>query len=300
MNEKERFLMKKMEFTMKNEMKRCGVENQRSGFTLIELLVVISIIALLLSISMPALRAARMQARQLLCATNMRALGLGIVIYGDQNDGHLPMNVYQEKETRRDRSSPWASYFIGMYAASVADGTPQERWDNMVNGTGGTGGWVGNLGYLFKEGLLDGGIEELAYCPSNKSVSFSFQTYGGATNFPSSEDGTIRCSYSYLPQHKSRKHPAPIMADFPDAAYKISNLDSRRSMVLDVLHEPDNMYHSRGSIFGVNMLMGDTSVSFKIDSDDIIGDYYEQLGEGLLTSSNPVPWRDVIRQFERK
>ena len=291
-----KFALKSQKEKARREGFRCGVENQRSGFTLIELLVVISILALLLSIMVPALGTAKKRAMQLVCATNMRALGQGIVIYSDQNDGHLPMNIYQEKETRRDRSSPWASYYIGMYAASVAAGTPEERWDNMMNGPG----WVGNLGYLFAEGVLEGGIEELAYCPSNKSVSFSFQTYGGATNFPSSEDGTIRCSYSYLPQHKSRKHPAPIMADFPDAAYKISNLDSRRSMVLDVLHEPDNMYHSRGSIFGVNMLMGDTSVSFKLDSDDIIGDYYEQLGVGLVNSQNPVPWRDVIRQFERK
>jgi len=275
-------------------------QKNKSGFTLVELLVVISIIALLVSILMPALGSARKQAMQLVCATNLRSLGQGIVMYSDENDGRLPMNFYQDLDTRRDGSNPWGSYFLGSYAASVADGSSEERWDNMMNFD--DGGWVYNLGHLFAEGLLEGGIE-VAYCPSNTSVSFSYKAYGGDSDFPrgvSSTSRRIRSSYSYLPQHKSRKHPAPIMADFPDVAYKISNLDSGRSMISDLLHDPANMYHGRGGIFGVNMLMGDTSVHFKLDTDDIIGDHYERMDVGLVHSTTPIPWRDVIRQLEWK
>ena len=41
---------------------------ERSGFTLIELLVVIAVIALLLAILMPALRAAKGQAQMAACS----------------------------------------------------------------------------------------------------------------------------------------------------------------------------------------------------------------------------------------
>ncbi len=50
---------------------------RKGGFTLIELLVVIAVIALLMSILVPALQRARKQARKLLCATNMHDWGIG-------------------------------------------------------------------------------------------------------------------------------------------------------------------------------------------------------------------------------
>ena len=55
------------------------------GFTLIELLVVISIIALLISILMPALNTARQQATGAVCLSNQRTLILTWVMYADEN-----------------------------------------------------------------------------------------------------------------------------------------------------------------------------------------------------------------------
>jgi len=49
---------------------------EKPGFTLVELLVVISIIALLLSILMPALNVAREKGRTIVCGSNSRSLGL--------------------------------------------------------------------------------------------------------------------------------------------------------------------------------------------------------------------------------
>lgn len=61
------------------------------GFTLIELLVVISIIALLIAILLPALGAAREQAKRVLCAARLSQLHLGSSIYANDNDDWLPL-----------------------------------------------------------------------------------------------------------------------------------------------------------------------------------------------------------------
>ncbi len=63
------------------------------GFTLIELLVVVSIIALLVSILMPALSKAREQARRAVCSSNMHSLGSVVNMYALDYNGKLWQQV---------------------------------------------------------------------------------------------------------------------------------------------------------------------------------------------------------------
>ena len=60
------------------------------GFTLVELLIVIGIIALLISILLPALAKARSAAQEAVCMSNLRQWGIGYAMYTDQNHGSLP------------------------------------------------------------------------------------------------------------------------------------------------------------------------------------------------------------------
>jgi prepilin-type N-terminal cleavage/methylation domain-containing protein/prepilin-type processing-associated H-X9-DG protein len=62
----------------------------RSAFTLVELLVVIGIIALLISILLPALSKANEQGKRIKCASNVRSFCTQLIIYSNSNRGRLP------------------------------------------------------------------------------------------------------------------------------------------------------------------------------------------------------------------
>jgi prepilin-type N-terminal cleavage/methylation domain-containing protein len=62
----------------------------RPGFTLVELLVVVGIIAILISILLPALSRAKDKARQVSCASNERQLYMLCMMFAQDHGGHLP------------------------------------------------------------------------------------------------------------------------------------------------------------------------------------------------------------------
>lgn len=64
----------------------------RRGFTLIELLVVVAIIALLITILLPALSSARERARFTYCLANLKGLATATIINAHENGGTFPLN----------------------------------------------------------------------------------------------------------------------------------------------------------------------------------------------------------------
>ncbi len=102
-----------------------GRRRGQRGFTLIELLVVISIIALLVSILIPALSSARQMAEQTACASNIKQLGTATHEYLSENDGTFPVNSLL---------FPHPAYYAPYApAATPADAALAAFWDNSNN-----------------------------------------------------------------------------------------------------------------------------------------------------------------------
>lgn len=119
---------------------------RRRGFSLLDVLVSISIIAVLISLILPSLSKVNETARRMVCQSNVRQIGIGVLMYADDFRGHLPPSQFIGNGLDRSDAKQ------NMDTLRVGDAEP------------GVPSWDG-LGVLFQHDYIN--APKVFYCPSH-------------------------------------------------------------------------------------------------------------------------------------
>ena len=168
---------------------RSSVRQSPTAFTLVELLVVIGIIALLISILLPALSKARESANQIKCSAQQKQIILAMILHANDHKGYMPMaGLLWTPGNATDPKS--------------VDDAKMEKYEYIGTGTtmhmASTGAGVGkymnqDLDFTstdtLQKSMLSGVVRKVFACPSDKEGG----RYGATVN----NGGSFWSSYAF-------------------------------------------------------------------------------------------------------
>jgi len=198
--------------------------SDRSAFTLVDLLVSMAVIAVLIGLISPTLGHIQDAARKVVCASNLRQIGLTLSMYRDDHDGFFPA-ARAEPGRAADQVDPQLAH----------TGEHPDSWSGF--------GWLVGTGYL--------STPQVFYCPAHTG-DITSEAYADAWMML---DQPIRTNYAYRaelvpsgdildrPQSFAEaRSPSSILAS--DAFSNINEINhasgfNTLSLGLDVAWRPD-------------------------------------------------------------
>ena len=220
----------------------------RSGFTLVDVLATISVIAVLIGLLVPGLAGVTESARRVTCQSNVRQIGLALVMYTNDYHGQLPRSRYVDARGGGSARGANNAEKMVMVRLASSEVDPADRF----------GAWDG-LGLLFQTEYLN--ASKVFYCPShrgeNQHVAFA-RAWAGA-------DGEIISNFHFRGQGPTtRVDPS---SGTRAATTVLWNIDpAQSSLIADSMRSKRDYNHA----LGVNFFRADLSVHWFEDPDGSI------------------------------
>ena len=228
-----------------------------AAFTLLDVLVTMAVISVLIAILSPALSSIRESARQVVCRSNVRQMGIGISLFAENNKDLIPPSV----------NSP------------LGQGNAGDPWDTMelrlADANGQPGMWDG-IGHLYEEQILP--APRLFYCPSHHG-NHPYADYSGAwSGGVSGIVGNFQYRAAGLSQRRTLANPNPQTAF-------LSRMLPQSALVADGMRTQEDFNHS----VGANVLRAGLSVDWWRDPGTFV-DHLPKDGQVPSSTDMQIVW----------
>lgn len=188
---------------------------RRRGFTLVELLVVIGIIALLISVLLPALNSARRSANTTKCLSNLRQLGTAQLMFAQDHKGYAIKAWFNDSPRGLGKSEDWGFRDAAGNTTELGYG-----WDSV----------------MYHKKYVQG--KDVFRCPADTSDLFRGVGYSASNpndDFPS--------SYRLNASNNPRSAGMVGAIGAYHFAYKISKVKNSSKTILFTDGKPDGFHH---------------------------------------------------------